>query len=247
MDEKESNASSARGALRSPPIGARRAALSPCLEPGALGARRAALPAPPDSRSPTFAHRAPRCATRGYLRALAGAHAFPSPIGERRAERPRPRRAMRDYLRAPGGDLGYACIPTIVGMQARRGEAGMVRLFWPTGIKQRADLDRAGPRHPANQARRSHAGRGDRQLRRTFLSSRARPWRRGTSFPSRVRQRRRRTPYQTNACIPNRPPNGGHAGTDGRRDLAWLGSETEGRKLSTEKGPHGLTLPLGEP
>ena len=105
MDEKESNASSARGALRSPPIGARRAALSPCLEPGALGARRAALPAPPDSRSPTFAHRAPRCATRGYLRALAGAHAFPSPIGERRAERPRPRRAMRDYLRAPGGDL----------------------------------------------------------------------------------------------------------------------------------------------
>ena len=58
------------------------------------------------SRSPNFAHRAPRCATRGYLRALAGAHAFPSPIGERRAERPRPRRAMRDYLRAPGGDLG---------------------------------------------------------------------------------------------------------------------------------------------
>ena len=48
-----------------------------------------------EPRSPNFVHRAPRCATRGYLRALAPLEKRTSPA----------RAAMPDYLRAPGGDL----------------------------------------------------------------------------------------------------------------------------------------------
>ena len=51
-------------------------------------------------RSPNFAHRAPRCAAPGCRRTIA------KPRWRRAALQPGPRRARRDSLRTPGGDLG---------------------------------------------------------------------------------------------------------------------------------------------